>query len=278
MKRIFSGFILLILTIVLVACGNTTGDNVLVVGMEVDYPPFNWAETSANDYNHPVHGQPGMFAAGYDVDMAKRIADELGMELQIRMIEWRALIPALNSGEIDLIIAGMTPTADRRLEIDFTEAYYTVENVVVARKDSDLVGMTELGDLDGFVGVGQTSTVYATIIELMAEKYGATVLAGTTLDTTPAVGNAVLTGQADFTVLEKPVALGLIQANPELEIIFEPSAEDNVFELTEDDLILAIGVKKNKAEFLESVNDALATITSENRTQFMLDATNRSAE
>src|SRR5690554_309331 len=106
MKKVFSGFILLVLTIVLVACGNTTSDNVLRVGMEVDYPPFNWAETTANEYNHPVHGQPGTFVAGYDVDMAKKIAKELDMELEIRMIEWNSLIPALQSGQIDLIIAG----------------------------------------------------------------------------------------------------------------------------------------------------------------------------
>ena len=80
--------------------------------MEADYPPFNWAETSSNDYNHPLHGQRNMFVAGYDVEMARLIAEELGMELQIKMIAWEALIPALQAGEIDLIIAGMTPTAE----------------------------------------------------------------------------------------------------------------------------------------------------------------------
>lgn len=276
MKKVFSGFILLVLTIVLVACGNTTSDNVLRVGMEVDYPPFNWAETTANEYNHPVHGQPGTFVAGYDVDMAKKIAKELDMELEIRMIEWNSLIPALQSGQIDLIIAGMTPTEDRRLAIDFTEAYYLVENVVVALSSSDLFGMTSLEALDGHVGVGQKDTVYADLIELMAEKYGSTILGNTTLDTTPAVGNAVISGQADFTILERPVALGLIQANPQLQIVFDPNPEDNVFELSEDDLILSIGVKKDREEFLELVDQALATIDAATRTQFMVDATNRS--
>src|SRR5690554_2444452 len=205
--------------------------------------------------------------------MARLIAAELGMELQIKMIAWEALIPALQSGQIDLIIAGMTPTAERRLEIDFTSAYYDVENVVVAKSDSDLVGMTSLEALSGKVGVGQKDTVYADLIDFVAENFGSTVLGNTTLDTTPAVGNAVISGQADFTILERPVALGLIQANPELKIIFDPT--DNVFELTDDDLILSIGVKMGREEFLGQVNAALATISSETRVQLMLDATNR---
>lgn len=275
MRKIFSILVLVLLGVTLVACNNTKNENVLVVGMEADYPPFNWAETSANDYNHPLHGQRNMYVAGYDVEMARLIADELGMELQIRMIAWEALIPALQAGEIDLIIAGMTPTADRRLEIDFTDAYYEVENVVVARTDSDLVGMTSLKALSGKVGVGQKDTVYADLIDFVEENFGSTVLANTTLDTTPAVGNAVISGQADFTILERPVALGLIQANPQLQIVFDPT--DNVFELTDDDLILSIGVKMGRSEFLAEVNAALATISSETRVELMLNATNRSS-
>ena len=273
MRRIFSILVLVLLGVILVACNNTTNDNVLIVGMEADYPPFNWAETSSNDYNHPLHGQRKTFVTGYDVEMARLIAAELGMELQIRMIEWDALIPALQSGQIDLIIAGMTPTAERRLEIDFTSAYYEVENVVVAKSDSNLVGMTSLEALSGKVGVGQKDTVYADLIDFVAENFGSTVLGNTTLDTTPAVGNAVISGQADFTILERPVALGLIQANPELEIVFDPT--DNVFELTDDDLILSIGVKMGREEFLSNVNEALATISAETRVELMLDAINR---
>jgi len=273
MRRIFSILVLVLLGVTLVACNNTTNDNVLIVGMEAEYPPFNWSETSANDYNHPLHGQRNMFVAGYDVEMARLIAEELGMELQIKMIAWEALIPALQAGEIDLIIAGMTPTADRRLEIDFTDAYYEVENVVVARTDSDLVGMTSLEALSGNTGVGQKDTVYAELIEFVAENFGSEILANTTLDTTPAVGNAVISGQADFTILERPVALGLIQANPELDIVFDPT--DNVFELTDDDLILSIGVKMGRDDFLDQVNNALATISAETRVELMLDATNR---
>lgn len=170
----------------------------------------------------------------------------------------------------------MTPTADRRLEIDFTESYYEVENVIVAKKTSDLVGMTSLEALSGKMGVGQRDTVYADLIDFVAENFGSHVLGNTTLDTTPAVGNAVISGNADFTILERPVALGLIQANPELQIVFDPNPADNVFELSDDDLILSIGVKMDREEFLGQVNAALATISAETRVELMLDATNRS--
>ena len=135
--------------------------------------------------------------------------------------------------------------------------------------------MTSLEALSGKVGVGQKDTVYADLIDFVEENFGSTVLANTTLDTTPAVGNAVISGQADFTILERPVALGLIQANPQLQIVFDPT--DNVFELTDDDLILSIGVKMGRSDFLDQVNNALAKISSETRVELMLNATNRSS-
>lgn len=273
MRKIFSIIVMALLAITLVACGGNNNDSqVLVVGLEADYPPFNWQENESNDYNYPITGQVNMYAAGYDVEMAKLIAEELGMELEIRMIGWESLIPSVRNDQIDLIIAGMTPTAVRREQIDFTDAYYTVENVVVALADGPLANMESLDDLEGFKGIGQANTIYDDLVQFVTDNHGAERI--TPLDTVPAVANAVISDVADFTIVELPVALGLINSYPELKIVYEP--ETNVFELSDDDLILAIGVKKGREDFLNSVNAALATISDEQRTTLMAEANQRS--
>src|SRR5699024_7066747 len=98
-----------------------TPENEFRVGMETAYAPFNWTQTT--DANGAVlkNGEKGAYAGGYDVEMAKKIADGLGKDLVVVPIQWDGLVPALKSGKIDAIIAGMSPTEERRKEIDFTE-------------------------------------------------------------------------------------------------------------------------------------------------------------
>ena len=86
----------------------------LRVGMECAYAPSNWQESAASDTNVPVENVPGAFAEGYDVQIARIIADYLGLELVIVKMDWDGLIEALNQGQIDAIIAGMADTAARR--------------------------------------------------------------------------------------------------------------------------------------------------------------------
>ena len=98
-------------------------EGVLVVGMECAYAPFNWTETEKTDSNVPISNASNMYADGYDVQIAKLIADDLGYELEIQMIEWDGLVIALKSGTIDLIIAGMSPTEERKESISFTNPF-----------------------------------------------------------------------------------------------------------------------------------------------------------
>ncbi len=118
-------------SIALVSDKTDTSNGTLKIAMECAYKPFNW--TQMNDKNGAVaiQGLEGMYANGYDVQIAKYIAAELGMALEIYSLEWDALIPAVQAGTVDGIIAGMSPTADREEEIDFTECYYNSNLVII---------------------------------------------------------------------------------------------------------------------------------------------------
>ena len=97
----------------------------LRVGMECAYAPSNWQESAPSDTNVPIENVPGAYAEGYDVQIARIIADYLGLELVIVKMDWDGLIPALNEGQIDAIIAGMADTAARREAINFSDPYHS---------------------------------------------------------------------------------------------------------------------------------------------------------
>lgn len=116
----------------------TDGVNgVLRVGMECAYEPYNWTEMNTPSLGAvPISGEgkQGLYANGYDVQIARYVAARLGMQLEIYAMSWESLLPALQSGTIDVIAAGMSPTAEREREIDFTDTYYESNLVVIIRK------------------------------------------------------------------------------------------------------------------------------------------------
>lgn len=113
----------------------TTGT--LKIGMECAYEPYNWTDTEGTSLGAvPIssEGQSGLYANGYDVQIAQYVANRLGLKLEIYAMEWDSLIPAVNSGAIDAIVAGMSPTAERSEQLDFTDTYYESNLVVIIRK------------------------------------------------------------------------------------------------------------------------------------------------
>ena len=119
----------------ILASGNTdTSNGTLKIAMECAYAPFNWTQTTDANGAVPIQGQDGMYANGYDVQVAKYIAAELGMALEVYSYVWDSLIPAVQSGAVDAIIAGMSPTAEREEQVDFTDCYYNSNLVVIIKK------------------------------------------------------------------------------------------------------------------------------------------------
>ena len=111
---------------------NTSGGT-LKIAMECNYAPFNWSQTTDVNGAVKISGS-NLYANGYDVQIAKYVAAELGMALEVYAVEWDSLIAGLDAGTYDGIIAGMSPTAEREEQVDFTECYYNSNLVIIYKK------------------------------------------------------------------------------------------------------------------------------------------------
>ena len=166
-------------------------EGVLKVGMEANYAPFNWSQTSASNDAVEISNSPGEYANGYDVQMAVRLAEELGLTLEIIKLEWDGLPPALESGMIDAVIAGMSPTPERARQIDFSDAYYDSDIVLVVKNDSDLADATTLDAFDGTRVTAQLNTFHYDLIEQIPN-----VQQQTAMDSFPSMISSVQIGRA----------------------------------------------------------------------------------
>ena len=137
----------------------------LRVGMECAYAPNNWQESEATDTNVPIENVPGAYAEGYDVQWARIIADYLGLELVIVKMDWDGLIPALNEGQIDAIIAGMMDTAARREAINFSTPYHATEYGMMVNAGSPFENAKTIQDFKGASVLGQKDTALDTVID-----------------------------------------------------------------------------------------------------------------
>jgi len=253
MKRI----ICTILAACLLLCSCAFAEGQFRVGMECDYPPFNWTQVDANDTTVPIDGGMG-FAGGYDVEIAKKIAEGLGKELVVVKIEWDGLIPALNSGMIDAVIAGMSPTAERKITVDFTDAYYNSDLVVVVRKDSDYANAATLADLSGAKITGQQNTFHYTVIDQIEG-----VSKQEAMPTFPAMIVALTSGAIDGYISERPGAVSACAANDGLTFV-TPG-----FVASEEDTSIAVAIKQGNPDLVASINEILAGIDTDTRNQLM---------
>ncbi len=253
MKRIIT--VLLAMLMLLSACAVAEGQ--FRVGMECDYPPFNWTQVDADDNSVPIDGGMG-FAGGYDVEIAKRIAEGLGKELVIKKIAWDGLIPALNSDQIDAVIAGMSPTAERKVTVDFTDAYYNSDLVVVVRADGDFANAQSLADFANAKITAQLNTFHETVV---SQLEGVNQMPS--METFPAMITALTSGAIDGYISERPGAVSACASNADLTFV-TPG-----FVASEEDTSIAVALKQGQPELIDAINEILAGIDTDARNELM---------
>lgn len=234
------------------------------VGMECAYAPFNWTQTTDANGAVAIQGT-SEFANGYDVQIAKKIADGLGMKLVVVKTQWDGLPPAVLSGTIDAIIAGMSPTADRKQTLDFTDNYYRSSLVIVVKKGSAFEKATGIQDFAKAKITAQLNTFHYTVIDQIqgVEKQ-------TAMDDFPAMRVALESGIIDGYVSERPEGVSAMAANPNYVMV--EFAADKGFKTSDDDVAVAVGLKKGQPELIGQINKILAGISEEQRVQIMDEA------
>ena len=258
MKRIFAIALVLVLLFTASAIAEP-----FRVGMECGYAPFNWSQVEATEDSVPIDGNQG-YAGGYDVEIAKRIAEGLGRELVIVKLEWDGLIPALNAGIIDAVVAGMSPTEERKLSVLFTDNYYNSDLVIVVRKDGAYANATQLSDFAGARITGQQNTFHYTVIDQIEG-----VQKMTAMESFPSMIVALNAGVIDGYISERPGADSAGAANADLT---DGEIGENGFVTSDDDTAIAIAVKLTDTELCDQINAVLATIDNDTRLSLMTKA------
>lgn len=200
---------------VLTACNNQAGseqagggatggteERTLVMATSADYPPYEFVETAGGTEE----------IVGFDVDIARSIAEKLGYELEINNIDFNGLIPALQADRADFVMAGMTPTEERKQNVDFSNIYYDAKQTIVALQES---AITDPAALDGKkVGV-QLGSIQEGLAKDLIEEEGSTMEL-VPLNRINEIVQELKSGRIDAAIIEDTVAAGFLEANPDL--------------------------------------------------------------
>lgn len=243
----------------------TLGDGVtLRVGMEAAYAPYNWQVSEESEFTIPIENVSGAYADGYDVQVAKMIAEALGMEPVAVKLDFAGLIDALNNGQIDIVCAGMSVDPDRAQSADFSDSYIDDDIVMITTKDSPYAGATAFADLAGASIMGQAATMFDTVIDQIPD-----INHMTPGETVPVVVESLASGTSDvitYSMLSVPKLLETYPDFVELEMTdkFEGSVmPDNA------------AIAKGQEAVLEQINEVINAIPEDERQQMWNDCMDR---
>ena len=243
-------------------------EGTLRVGMEAAYAPYNWQATVESEYTIPIENVSGAFADGYDVQIAKQVAEGLNLKPVAVKLEWDGLIEALGQGQIDVIIAGMTATPERMESIDFTDPYYVGTYGLMVQKGSKYENATSIQDFAGAAVLGQKDTLLDTVID---EIQGVNHLSP--VPTVPDQISNLLSGACDAITFDVGNIASITDAHPELVgIIFD---EGKGFS---EEVPVNIGISKGNDEIVAQMNSILKGISEDDRQAIWAAAVERQPE
>lgn len=251
--------IAVIAAVVLLRNGNTEEQkrNVLRVGMECAYAPYNWSQTDDSNGAVPIKDSTN-YAYGYDVMMAKIIAEKLDCDLEIYQIDWDSLPIALQSNRIDCVIAGQSITAERLESVDFSTPYYYASIVTLTNNSSKYANALGVSDLEGATCTSQINTCWYDTC--LPQIKNANILPA--MDTAPNMLVALNSNTVDLVVTDMPTAIAALQVYNNMKLLDFTGLEDN-YDVSEEEINIGISVRKGNNELLEKINNVLKDYTEE---------------
>ena len=241
-------------------------DGVLTIAMECAYAPYNWSQSDDSNGAVPIKDSTE-YANGYDVMMAKKICEANGWELEVVRTDWDSLVPGVQTGIYDAVIAGQSMTAERMEQVDFAGPYYYASIVCVTKADSPYANAAGLSDLSGGTCTAQIATIWYDTC--LPQIEGAQVQ--TAAETAPAMLMALETGTVDFICTDMPTAMGAVSAYPDMKILDFSGSDDN-FQVDEGDINIGISVMKGNTELKDAIDSVLSTMTADDFNAMMDEA------
>ena len=268
------------------SCGGSSevNNDTLVIGMECQYQPFNWTVTKESEYTLPIDNS-NEFVDGYDIQVAKYLSEDLNKPVIIKRIVWDSLIPSLQNNEINMVLAGMSSTAERREAIDFTDPYLTSDLAFLIKKENIPEGNSESNPatyeelLELFAGqslICQRGVVGDDYIDIYFSSVDSSIRHNDPLATYPLAAQDVSLGTSFAMPAELPVCEAMVNIDPDdLGILYV----DQSFLKAEDleRISVSIGIKKGNEDILNELNDSLSRLDDATRGQLMGEAAQRSA-
>lgn len=239
---------------------------VLRVAMECAYAPYNWSQPDDSNGAVPIM-ESNEYAYGYDVMMAKKICEELDYDLQIVRLDWDSLIPALQSGQADCVIAGQSITAERLQAVDFSEPYYYASIVTLVKKGSKYENAASVADLAGATCTSQQSTIWYQ--NCLPQIQDANILAATA--SAPDMLMSLNAGKCDLVVTDQPTGKGALVVYPDF-VLLEFGGGDGDFQVTDEDINIGISMKKGNTELKEAIDSVLTKMTKDDFSAMMDEA------
>ncbi|HWQ06677.1 MAG TPA: transporter substrate-binding domain-containing protein [Feifaniaceae bacterium] len=241
-------------------------DGVLTVAMECAYAPYNWTQPDDSNGAVPIKDS-NEFANGYDVMMAKKLCEANGWQLEIVRLDWDSLIPAVQTGQIDAVIAGQSMTPDRMEQVDFAGPYLYATIVCVTLGNSAYASAKGISDLAGATCTSQLGTIwYDTCLPQIKDAK-----IQPAAETAPAMLMALETGTVDFVCTDMPTAQGAVAVYPDMAILdFAGSGDD--FTVADSDVDIGISVMKGNTVLKDALNAVLSTMTADDFNALMAQA------
>ena len=292
MKKLLSIIMVLTMTLSLAACGGSAApaatqataaaapaaagsdvpagleDGVLTIAMECAYAPYNWTQTDDSNGAVPIANVPGSYANGYDVMIGKKIAEANGWQLEVIQSDWDSLVPGVQSGTFDAVIAGQSMTAERAEQVDFAGPYFYATIVCVTKADSKFANATSIADLAGGSCTAQIATIWYD--QCLPQIKDAAIQ--TAAETAPAMLMALETDTVDFICTDMPTAQGAVAAYPDMKIL-DFSGTDGDFQFSDEvraeNVNIGVSVMKGNTLLKDKIDAVLSTMTPDDMNALM---------
>ena len=239
-------------------------DGVLTIAMECAYAPYNWTQYDDSNGAVPIKDANGEYANGYDVMIAKKICEANGWELEVIRSDWDSLVPGVQTGLFDAVIAGQSMTTERSEQVDFAGPYYYATIVCLTKKGSAFENAKGLKDLAGGTCTSQIATIWYD--DMLPQITDAKIQPAA--ETAPAMLMALETGAVDFVCTDMPTAMAACIAYDDMVLLdFAGSGDD--FDADEGEINIGISVKKGNTALVDAINDVVLKMSVDDFNQIL---------